>query len=288
MPGTASRRTEQSGSQRRSQRGARRADRAGRPPNTTAERKPHKLEKAMAPIWNDPRVRRGMEAQLQLRRSRLAAGDQPIGWKVGFSTPAAMERLGTAAPLVGFLTDAARLPSGATCRVEHWTKPGLEPEIAVHLGGDVAPGSDEESARRAIAALGPAIELVDVDAPTDDPEALLAGNVIHRHVLLGDPDLSRAGGDVAGVSVEVQHQGQVIAATQDPQAATGGLVGLVRHVADVLGAFGESLDAGSVVITGSTVPLILPDIGGRFDVRLAPMGRLSVTLDFGTGRDVDR
>ena len=238
----------------------------------------------MVAIWDDPRVSRGMEAQLELRRSRMAAGERPIGWKVGFSTPAAMERLGTSAPLIGFLTDAGQLPNGASCTVGHWAKPGLEPEIAIYLGDDVPAGADEEHVRRAVTALGPAIELVDVDTPTDDPEALLAGNVINRHVLLGDADRSRAGCDVAGLKMEVRHDGREIAATQDPEAATGPLLGLVRHVADVVGAFGESLDAGSVVISGSTVPLILPEVGGRFDVLLSPIGDLSVALDFGKAR----
>src|SRR5947209_14228300 len=35
-------------------------------------------------LWEDPRVARGMQAQLELRRRRLAAGDEPLGWKVGF------------------------------------------------------------------------------------------------------------------------------------------------------------------------------------------------------------
>src|SRR5439155_12358815 len=38
-------------------------------------------------LWEDPRVVRGMQAQLELRRRRLAAGDEPLGWKVGFGAP---------------------------------------------------------------------------------------------------------------------------------------------------------------------------------------------------------
>jgi 2-keto-4-pentenoate hydratase len=34
-----------------------------------------------------------MRAQLELRRKRLAAGDAPLGWKVGFAAPAMLERL---------------------------------------------------------------------------------------------------------------------------------------------------------------------------------------------------
>ena len=44
-------------------------------------------------LWEDARVIRGMRAQLELRRKRLAAGDAPLGWKVGFAAPAMLERL---------------------------------------------------------------------------------------------------------------------------------------------------------------------------------------------------
>ena len=63
-------------------------------------------------LWDDPRIVRGMTAQLAMRRGRLAAGDRPLGWKVGFGGPAMLERMKIAGPLVGFLTHAARVESG--------------------------------------------------------------------------------------------------------------------------------------------------------------------------------
>ena len=52
-------------------------------------------------LWEDARVVRGMQAQLELRRRRLDGGDEPLGWKVGFGAPAMLERLGISGPLVG-------------------------------------------------------------------------------------------------------------------------------------------------------------------------------------------
>jgi 2-keto-4-pentenoate hydratase len=40
------------------------------------------------------RIQRGTAAMLELRRTRLAEGDRPLGWKVGFGSPAAFELLG--------------------------------------------------------------------------------------------------------------------------------------------------------------------------------------------------
>src|SRR5687767_15856725 len=110
----------------------------------------------MSTATDDPRIGRGMAAQLAARGERIAAGETPIGWKVGFGTQAAMQRFGLAAPLVGFLTDRGLVPSGGTVSLEGWDRPAAEPEIAGKMGRDLAAGADEAAARAAISALAPA------------------------------------------------------------------------------------------------------------------------------------
>ncbi|MBX5441426.1 MAG: hypothetical protein IRZ32_07855 [Solirubrobacteraceae bacterium] len=229
-------------------------------------------------VWNDPRVARGMERQLEARARRLEAGERPLGWKVAFGSPQAMENLGIEAPLVGFLTDAARVEDGAACSVAGWTNGALEPEIAVHLGADLEAGADRETAAAAIAGLGPAIELADLDLPLDDLEAVVAGNIFQRGVVLGPMDPARAGGDGTGLSAEIERDGAPVARTGRPLDVVGDLVDATRHVADFLGAFGERLRAGEVIITGSVVPLIRLDGGGAYAYRLEPLGGLAVSI----------
>lgn len=233
----------------------------------------------MSTALNDPRILRGMETQLQRRQERLNAGEQPLGWKIGFGAPAAMAHLGTDAPLIGFLTDKTRLPSAATVAITGWTKPTAEPEIAVYLGRDLAAGSDRETARAAIASIGPAIEVVDINFPPDDVEAILAGNIFHRHVILGRADASRAGGELEGLAGYLYRHETEIATTTDPQAMTGDLVDNVRHVANLLTALGERLQAGQVIITGSIVPPV--GLAGEEEIRftLDPVGTVSTNFN---------
>lgn len=227
---------------------------------------------------DDPRIARGMQAQFARRRERLAAGAQPIGWKVGFGAPAAMQKLAIAAPLVGFLTDHALLPSGAVASVAGWVKPVAEPEIAVYMGRDLAAGAGRDTVRAAIAAIGPAIELADLDRPPEDVEAILAGNIYQRHVLLGPRDPARAGCVLDGLAARIVRNGEDFARTKDPQALTGDYLDIVRHVADVLAACGERLRAGEFIITGSIVPPIFAAAGETIDYELAPVGSVSVAL----------
>jgi 2-keto-4-pentenoate hydratase len=96
-------------------------------------------------------------------------------------------------------------------------------------------------------------------------------------VVLGDA--TRAGGKVDGLVCRVIRHGREFACTDDPQAATGEILGIVRHVADLLGAFGERLRAGEVIITGSVVPpLFVEADDGLIGFTLEPIGDVAVRL----------
>lgn len=232
----------------------------------------------MSALPRDPRVVAGMRRQLELRRERLAAGATSLGWKLGFGGPAAMERLGTHAPLVGFLVDRALLQSGSTVPVADWTTPVVEPEVAVYMGSDLPVANDRESVRRAIGAVGPALELADLSFAPDDVVAILAADVYQRHVVLGRRDEGRAGGDLRGLVGRVGRDDASSATVDDLQAVPGDLVANVMHVATLLASLGETLRAGEVVITGAIVPPIVAD--GVTEVRYAlePIDTISVKL----------
>jgi len=210
---------------------------------------------------DDERIARGMRAQLAQRAARIASGEAAIGWKVGFGAPAAMQAFGITAPLVGYLMQSGRLESGATASLAEWTKPVAEPEIAVHIGHDLAGGGDLAAAAAAIVGISPAIELADLDQPPKEVEAILAGNIYQRHVLLGPRDDTRVGGHIAGLSGRLFRRGAEVARADELEANTGQLIGIVRHVADVLAECSERLRAGSFIICGSVVPplFIEPD-----------------------------
>jgi 2-keto-4-pentenoate hydratase len=233
----------------------------------------------MTVAWEDPRISRGMAAQLRRRRELLHLGHKSLGWKLAFGGPAALERLRISASLVGFLTDRALLPSGSMLSLAGWEKPAAEPEIAVHLGKDLPAGADRHAAMAAIAGLGPAIEVADVDYPSDDVEGTLACNIYQRYVLLGRNDPDRAGGLLDGLTAHVLRNGAAIANITDPvrlQKLTGELIDIVRHVANLLAAFDETLEAGQIIIAGSIIPPIWVEPGEEIVFNLAPVDTISI------------
>jgi 2-keto-4-pentenoate hydratase len=225
----------------------------------------------------DPRVASGMRAQMTLRQRRLSAGATQVGWKVGLGAPAAMQKLRLDNPLVGFLLDRAIVTSGATISLSGWKQPVAEPEIAAYIGADLPAHADVATVRRAIASIGPAIELADVDCAMDDVEAVLSGDIFQRHVITGPRDIMRGGARLQGLVGRVTRSGGDVPVPADLETNTGRIVDIVRHVADTAAALGERLRAGQFIICGSlTAPLFLQPGDTGVEFSLAPIGTISV------------
>jgi 2-keto-4-pentenoate hydratase len=228
---------------------------------------------------DDPRIEAGMRRQFALFEERQRSGARRIGWKVGFGAPAAKEKLGLAGPLIGFLIDQAVLPDGATASLAGWIKPVAEPEIAIEMAHDLRSAASEFEVLQAIAAIGPAIELADLDIPPDDVEAILAGDIFHRHVIFGPRRNVNLAEELSTLSGKVTRSGQDVSVPVDLEANTGRLVAIVGHVSATLAAFDIELRAGDVIIAGSvTPPLMLSTADSTLRWDLAPIG--SVSVDF--------
>jgi 2-keto-4-pentenoate hydratase len=228
-----------------------------------------------ARLADDPRVRRGMQAQLEQRRRRLDAGERSLGWKVGFGSRAARAQLEIGAPLIGFLTDRSVVPAGASPSLTGWRRPMLEAEIGLSLDSDLPRGPDRHACLTAVGSIVPALELVDVDPSPDDVEQILAGNIFHRHVALGEPSSPVPIGSLRGV---VRSPARGVEGVADPQELTGDLVGIIGHVADLLAEFGIDLAAGEIVICGAIVPPIAVNPGDTIRYRLEPLGEIEIEL----------
>lgn len=211
---------------------------------------------------------------LALRDQAIAEGAEPLGWKAGFGAPAGLAKFGIDRPLVGFLTHDRLLPSGGTVSVFDWTNPMFEAEVAAHLSADIGPGATPAEALAAVGGWSVAIELADVSPPPEDIEEILAGNIFHRHVLLGPVVYSLP----SPLSFSVQKNGEEVATTSDPEALTGELGFVLASMSDTLAAVGAGLVAGDVVITGSVVPPIAVENGTTWHVQAGPAGQVAATI----------
>ncbi|HET9422020.1 MAG TPA: fumarylacetoacetate hydrolase family protein [Nocardioides sp.] len=216
---------------------------------------------------------RGTTRMLARRQDELAAGAQHLGWKVGFGSPAGMAALGIDRPLVGFLTSDRLLTSGATVSLAGWTRPLFEAEVVVRLGDDIGPDATAGDALAAVDGWATAIELADLDRAPDDIEAVLAGNVYHRHVLLGELGPQRP-----GPAFTVRRNGVEVTGTSEPEELTGELGWVLATTASTVAAAGGALLAGDVVITGSVVPPVPVAAGEAWHVSVPGRSGVEVHL----------
>lgn len=222
----------------------------------------------------DPRIARGMAAQLARRAGLVAAGHAPVGWKIGLNVPAVQRALGLDATVVGFVTLATTLVPGAPHSLAGGTRVALEAEIAIHVGAVVAPDATPEAIHAAIVGLGAAFELVDLDRPFDDLEAILAAGVYHRAALFGPTDPGRAGGTLDGVTAVIEKNDAP--ADRADAAALVDPVDTVRFVARHLAAHGAALAPGDRILAGSLTPPVWVAPGDVVTADFGPLGPLGL------------
>jgi 2-keto-4-pentenoate hydratase len=231
-----------------------------------------------APAWEDPRVVAGTRELLRRRELALERGEASVGWKLAFGSPEGRRSLGLAGPVLGCLTDASLVNPGATVAVGGWEHPVLEAEIGIHLGRDVAAGASPGEAAEAIAGLGPALEVANVDLPAERLADVIGAGIYLRGVVAAPAAERRPRASADDLSVTVHRHGEVCAEASDPQQLVGRPAEVVAYVADYLAAFGETLRAGELVISGSTIGHLEVEPGDSFEYSLDPIGRLAISF----------
>lgn len=192
-------------------------------------------------------------------------------WKVG--------KGGTAAPIAASLVR----PSPCTWPAGEFLRIGIEAEIALRIGrdlgfGPIPPGEDE--IRSAIAAIHPAIEIVDsrFDTwPVPNPLWALADNQNNGGFVYGTEGRPWDGAPLASAEVTVTVDGRPIFSEQGSNPAGEPFPLLVWLVAHLAGR-GERLPAGSLVTTGSLCGILWVEAGAEVVAEIAGLGRVELRL----------
>lgn len=222
----------------------------------------------------------GYGVQLGLLERYLARGSRQIGWKVGLSAPAIQQQFGVHEPVFGFILAADRHPSGAELPFDKLIEPGIENEVCVTLGSDLAgPGVDRPAARAAIAMVQPSFEIIETRGPfTEQLAVAIAENVQQKGVVLGaptrpvPPDL-----DLARLGVTVTINGEVVAAVAGDQTPADPVASIV-WLANKLATHGHTLKAGDIVMTGSLTRQFAVRRGDRVAASFDVIGAVEVAF----------
>ena len=207
----------------------------------------------------------GMRAQIAKFHADLRAGMPRVGWKAGAG--------GLVAPLDG----RRKLNSGTTHLIGPGVRQMAEAEAGVRIGHDVVGVPTIEAARKAIAAVAPAIELIDFNKPRRPLDQLLEHNILRDASVFGEEIRFERLPPMAERTPSAFKNGDFV------QAAVGGrvpddLAEVVVLVASILQPFGESLQAGDWIICGSYIDPFEVVRGDLVEVDAGALGRVSVRL----------
>jgi 2-keto-4-pentenoate hydratase len=212
----------------------------------------------------------GYAVQQELVKLLLADGDRIVGYKVGLTSKPMQKMIGVDTPDYGPVLGSTVYADGDSVPVSAFIQPKIEAEIAFVLGSPLAgPGVSVLDARRAIAGMTAAVEIV--DSRFADWRIKLADTVA---------DLA-SNGAVAISSRVVPLDGldpRLIGMVLTGAAALGDPVKVVAWLANTLGEMGAKLEAGHLVMTGALHAAVPMRAGDVFRAEFDRLGPLTVRV----------
>ncbi len=205
---------------------------------------------------------------------RKADGERVIGKKIGVTSRAVQDMLGVHQPDFGFLTDRMFVEGAINVAAKGLIQPRAEAEIGFILkDGLKGPGVTAEQVIAATEAIVPCFEIV--DSRIQDWKIgivdTVADNASCGVYVLGEARADPREHDLPNLHVTVTKNGEPLSEGYG-HAVQGSPAEAVAWLANTLGAYGVSLDAGDVILSGSLVPLEPAKPGDVFEMQLHGVG----------------
>ncbi|MBP0444992.1 hypothetical protein J8J14_09380 [Roseomonas sp. SSH11] len=219
---------------------------------------------------------------LQLRLARAMGALPPAGFKIGATAKGMRAYLELAHPCAGFCPAGGIQQQAGHFRLADFHQAGVECEIGLRLGRDIAAGShSRESLAEAVEHVFAAIEVVDQrygDFVALGAPALIADQVFHAGGVIGAPASGWPGLDLPAAL------GQVL--VDGTERAQGRGAELLGHPLDALAWLASSpaaelfggLRAGQVIFLGSVTPPIWLEGPCTVTVRFDLLGEVTARL----------
>ncbi len=205
---------------------------------------------------------------------RLKDGEKVVGKKIGVTSKAVQDMLGVHQPDFGFLTDWMHVEGDIDMDAKALIAPRAEAEIAFILKDSLAgPGVTAADVVAATEAIAPCFEIVD-SRIRDWKIAIVdtvADNASCGVFILGEARADPREFDLPSLHVTVTKNGVPLSEGYG-SAVQGNPAQAVAWLANTLGAFGVTLDAGDVILSGSLVPLADAVRGDLFEMELHGIG----------------
>ena len=213
---------------------------------------------------------------------RSKTGSSLAGWKIGATTTSMQKYLGVDGPAYGRVITANVYDNGASLPASGFCNPGIECEIGMRIGADATGGGyTRDTVGAIVGAVFPAIEIVENrygDFLARGTPTLIADDFFHKACVLGD-EIS----DWQSIDLAATAGSTLIDGTEKGTGTGAEVMGhpfeALAWLANTLGAHGERLTAGQIVLTGSVAPVIWVDgSNAHAEISLDNLGTVGVNL----------
>lgn len=229
--------------------------------------------------WPDIEFADSYAISRDVMERRMAEGARLVGLKVGLTSKAMQASSGIDEPDFGYLLDDMAAANGARLAHADYCVPRVELELAFVVKEPLAgPDNSIVDVLRATDYVVPSLEII--DTRVQEPRRIfdtIADNGAAAAFVLGGRPIGPTEVDLRWVSGVLYRNAEV--------AETGVAMGVLGHpaqalvwLANKLSAFGERLEPGQIVLSGSFVRPIWAQPGDTIQADFGPLGTVGVSF----------
>lgn len=217
------------------------------------------------------------DVQWAARALKEARGTKIVGMKMGLTSRAKMKQMGVEEPVYGYLADYFEVPEGGEINTDELIHPKVEAEIAFVTNRELSGPCHVGQVLAATEFVCPAVEIIDsrYENFRFDLVSVVADNSSSSRFVTGgcmakpsEIDM-RALGVVLEVNGEIKELGAGAAVLAHPANSVALLV-------NMLAERGQSLPAGSLVLSGGITAAVGVQAGDSVNVRFQHLGSVGM------------
>jgi 2-oxo-3-hexenedioate decarboxylase len=212
--------------------------------------------------------------QAAILARKQARGLKLAGLKAGLTSFAKMKQMGVNSPVFGWMTEDYLVPHGGEVKTSELIHPKVEPEIAFVLKKALrGPGCHIGAVLAATDFVLPGIEVIDSRYRDFkfDLKSVIADNTSAARFVVGGQPMAIRGLDLRTVGIVLEKNGQPVAFGA-AAAVLGHPATAIAMLANHLGAKGQEIPAGTLILSGGITEAVAVAAGDHVTLKVQGMG----------------
>lgn len=215
--------------------------------------------------------------QDEIRRRKIARGVQIAGLKGGLTSQAKMKQMNVEEPVFGFMCDYGAYADGGEVPFERFIAPRVEAEIAFVTNREITGPCHVGTVLQATDFVLPAVEILDsrYENFKFDLISVVADNTSAAGFVVGGNSRRVQDIDLRTLGIVLEKNGEIVDLAAGA-AVLGHPAESIVMLANMLARKGQSIPAGTFIMTGGVTAAVGIERGDHIAVRYQHLGQVSM------------